>query len=173
MSHRPLLWFLPEPHCLPELQALVPCVLAEGIAESCVPELYSLLAERGCALSAARQAESVAISEMDGAANGGTGNGHHASVPRAPLFMRRGGSFHPPADLLAPWLLIGPGTGVAPFRGFLQHRQGPTVSCGPFVLLCIDSPVFALAQAVLPCWDHTAAIPLQILTALMHKRVLR
>jgi NADPH-ferrihemoprotein reductase len=40
-----------------------------------------------------------------------------------PVYLRNGGVFSPPADLTVPWILIGPGTGVSPFRGFLQDRQ--------------------------------------------------
>jgi len=40
-----------------------------------------------------------------------------------PIYLRSGGVFSPPADLTVPWILIGPGTGVSPFRGFLQDRQ--------------------------------------------------
>ncbi|KAK9818129.1 hypothetical protein WJX72_007597 [[Myrmecia] bisecta] len=42
---------------------------------------------------------------------------------RLPLYLRSGGAFRPPEDLQVPSLMIGPGTGVAPFRGFLQHRR--------------------------------------------------
>jgi NADPH-ferrihemoprotein reductase len=42
---------------------------------------------------------------------------------RLPIFLRRGGAFGPPESLETPLVMIGPGTGVTPFRGFLQHRR--------------------------------------------------
>ncbi|MFD4593012.1 molybdopterin-dependent oxidoreductase [Streptomyces rubiginosohelvolus] len=40
-----------------------------------------------------------------------------------PVFVQRNDRFCPPADPATPMIMVGPGTGVAPFLGFLEERR--------------------------------------------------
>ncbi|MFF9578312.1 molybdopterin-dependent oxidoreductase [Streptomyces rubiginosohelvolus] len=40
-----------------------------------------------------------------------------------PVFVQRNDRFRPPADPAIPMIMVGPGTGVAPFLGFLEERR--------------------------------------------------
>lgn len=42
---------------------------------------------------------------------------------QASIFLQRSPHFHPPEDSSAPMVMVGAGTGIAPFHGFLQHRR--------------------------------------------------
>lgn len=40
-----------------------------------------------------------------------------------PVFVHRNNAFRPPVDGNTPIIMVGPGTGIAPFRAFLEERQ--------------------------------------------------
>lgn len=46
-----------------------------------------------------------------------------AGVTRVGVFVHANKAFRPPADSDAPMIMVGPGTGIAPFRAFLEERQ--------------------------------------------------
>lgn len=50
------------------------------------------------------------------------------------IYLRNNQGFKPPTDPTVPVVMVGPGTGVAPFLGFLRHRQQSGVEQGEWWL---------------------------------------
>ncbi len=62
----------------------------------------------------------------DGGLRGGVGSTYLADLPDgAPVsvFLQRSPHFRPPPEPATPMIMVGPGTGIAPFRAFLQERR--------------------------------------------------
>ena len=63
---------------------------------------------------------------VDGGLRGGVASTHLADLADGtpvPVFLQRSPHFQPPPDAQTPMIMVGPGTGIAPFRGFLQERR--------------------------------------------------
>jgi len=60
---------------------------------------------------------------------------HDAPPPTAPIFVRKS-TFRLPPQIDTPVIMVGPGTGLAPFRGFIHERKhlGPADALGESIL---------------------------------------
>ncbi|MDI1284674.1 MAG: sulfite reductase subunit alpha [Reyranella sp.] len=47
-----------------------------------------------------------------------------------PVFVQKSHGFGPPADDSVPVIMVGPGTGIAPFRAFLEEREARSAASG-------------------------------------------
>ncbi|KAK4008203.1 hypothetical protein OUZ56_013355 [Daphnia magna] len=81
-----------------------------------------------------RMLDKIKTGPTDSVGPNANGRGFSLSV-----FLRTNSGFSLPKSSETPLILIGPGTGVAPFLGFLAHREelvkrDPSLTCGPIWL---------------------------------------
>jgi sulfite reductase (NADPH) flavoprotein alpha-component len=98
-----------------------------NVLQRLVPRLYSIasseLAHPGLAETTVRVVRYDAHGrERQGVASGQLGERAHVGV-ELPVFLHSNQNFKLPEDDAAPAIMVGPGTGIAPFRAFLEERQ--------------------------------------------------
>lgn len=90
------------------------------------PRLYSIASSPKAVTGRVDLTVSVLRHDHHGAARKGVASTYladRAGGGSVKLFIQRQAHFRPPADRKAPAIMIGPGTGIAPFRAFLQERE--------------------------------------------------
>jgi len=92
-----------------------------------VPRLYSIASSQQAVGEEAHLTVAVIDYELDRERRTGAASsylaGLHGTDARTRVFVEHNERFRLPADASRDVIMIGPGTGVAPFRGFLQHRE--------------------------------------------------
>jgi sulfite reductase (NADPH) flavoprotein alpha-component len=97
------------------------------VLQRLVPRMYSIASSQKMHRDNVQTTVRVIRYESHGRSRQGVASGQlgeRARVgTRMPIFLHANGNFRLPEDTSAPVIMIGPGTGVAPFRAFLEERQ--------------------------------------------------
>lgn len=93
-----------------------------------LPRFYSIASAKSQVKDEVHLTVATADFETRGQLRRGIGShflGRLASIHTTPIFgyVHPSSHFHLPTDLATPMIMVGPGTGVAPFRGFMQERM--------------------------------------------------
>ena len=98
-----------------------------GLLRPLPPRYYSIASSRKAVGEAAHLLVAGVRYETHGRQRAGVAsidmNERRANGDQVSVFLRPNPHFRLPADPSRPVIMIGPGTGVAPFRGFLQERE--------------------------------------------------
>ncbi len=97
------------------------------VLQRLVPRMYSIASSQRVHKDNVQTTVRVIRYESHGRSRQGVASGQlgeRALVGTTmPIFLHANGNFRLPEDTSAPVIMIGPGTGVAPFRAFLEERQ--------------------------------------------------
>ncbi len=122
--------FLPGRHVVDLLEAYPNTLTAQqltGLLRSLPPRLYSVASSQKLVGEEAHLLVSAVRYQAHGRDRAGVASTHIADRRRVgdslPLYVKPNAHFRLPADPAVPVIMIGPGTGVAPFRAFMQERD--------------------------------------------------
>jgi len=91
------------------------------------PRLYSIASSQALHPDNVQTTVRVVRYESHGRSRQGLASGHLGDRcpvgTKMPIFLHSNASFRLPEDTSAPVIMIGPGTGIAPFRAFLEERK--------------------------------------------------
>jgi sulfite reductase (NADPH) flavoprotein alpha-component len=97
------------------------------VLQRLVPRMYSIASSQKMHQDNVQTTVRVVRYESHGRSRQGVASGHlgeRADVGATmPIFLHANGNFRLPEDTSTPVIMIGPGTGIAPFRAFLEERQ--------------------------------------------------
>jgi sulfite reductase (NADPH) flavoprotein alpha-component len=98
-----------------------------NVLQRLTPRMYSIASSQALHKDNVQTTVRVIRYESHGRERQGVASGHlgeRAGVGATmPIFLHANGNFRLPEDASAPVIMIGPGTGIAPFRAFLEERQ--------------------------------------------------
>ncbi|MCB5191096.1 sulfite reductase subunit alpha [Methylobacillus arboreus] len=97
-----------------------------GVLKGIQPRLYSISSSAKTTPDEVQLTVSVVRYDCEGRPRGGvcsTFLADDAENSGVSIFVQKSAHFHPPQDSTKPIIMVGPGTGIAPFRAFLLDRQ--------------------------------------------------
>jgi sulfite reductase (NADPH) flavoprotein alpha-component len=91
------------------------------------PRMYSIASSQALHPDNVQTTVRVVRYDSHGRSRQGVASGHlgdrAGTGVTMPIFLHANNNFRLPEDISAPVIMIGPGTGIAPFRAFLEERQ--------------------------------------------------
>lgn len=98
-----------------------------NVLQRLTPRMYSIASSQKLHADNVQTTVRVVRYDAHGRDRQGLASGHLGERAdlgaTVPIFLHANGNFRLPEDTSAPVIMIGPGTGIAPFRAFLEERQ--------------------------------------------------
>jgi sulfite reductase (NADPH) flavoprotein alpha-component len=98
-----------------------------NVLQRLTPRMYSIASSQKQHADNVQTTVRVIRYDSHGRSRQGVASGHlgdrAGEGTKMPIFLHSNANFRLPEDTTAPVIMIGPGTGIAPFRAFLEERQ--------------------------------------------------